>query len=80
MDFRSKKRRDLLALLLSISATTCSAPQDDRPDFTLDPPNVEMASQPSSSPFPYRASAEADLTGDGLPETLRLVAAGQGPL
>ena len=68
-----------LALLLSIGATTCSAPRDDHPDFPPDPPNVEMASQPSSSPFPYRASAEADLTGDGLAETLRLGASGQGP-
>ena len=43
--FRSKKTGDLLlALLLSISATTCSAPQDDHPGFTPDPPNVEMAS------------------------------------
>ena len=28
--------------LLSLSATTCSAPQDDHPDFIPDPPNVEM--------------------------------------
>ena len=80
MDFRSKKRRDLLALLLSMSAATCSAPQDDHPDVPPDPPNVEMATQPFSSPFPYRASAEADLTGDGVPETLRLVASGPEPL
>jgi len=68
-----------LVLLLNVSATTCSAPQDDHPGLTPDPPNVEMATQPSSSPVPYRARAEADLTGDGLPETLRLVASGQGP-
>ena len=99
MDFRSKKRRDLLALLLSISATTCSAPQDDHPDVPPDPPNVEMASPPNTAAndvsassveappstqvsfrFPYRDSTEADLTGDGVPETLHLVASGQGPL
>ncbi len=41
MDFRSKRRRhSLLALLLSISATTCSAPKDDTADATADPSNV----------------------------------------
>ena len=99
MDFRSKKRRDLLALLLSIGATTCSAPQDGHPDVPPDPPNGEMASSrnaaaemapppsveapPStqlSFPFQYRDSTEADFTGDGVPETLRLVASGPRPL
>ena len=47
MDFRSKKGRDLLTLLLSISATTCSAPQDDHTDVAPDPPNVEMAGPPT---------------------------------
>ena len=37
------------------------------------------ASTEQEAPFPYRASTEADLTGDGVPETLRLVASGQGP-
>ena len=98
MGVRSKKRRDFLALLLSISATTCSAPQDDTADVTPDPPNLEMASPPNAAvepapspsveappstqlsfPFPYRASTEADLTGDGVPDTLRLVASGSAP-
>lgn len=43
MDFQSKRRRDLLALLLSVSATTCSAPQDDHTDVAPDPPNVAAA-------------------------------------
>ncbi len=99
MDFRPKRRRNLLALLLSISATTCSAPQDDHPGVPPDPPNVEMASSPNTavemapppsaeappptqvpSPFPYHDSTEVDLTGDGVPETLRLVASGPEPL
>ena len=49
MDFRPKRRRNLLALLLSISATTCSTPQDDHPGVPPDPPNVEMASSPNTA-------------------------------
>ncbi len=49
MDFQSKKRRDLLALLLSISATTCSAPQDDHTDVAPDPPNVVAAAPPTAA-------------------------------
>ena len=49
MDFRSKKGRDLLALLLSMSATTCSAPQDDHATVTPDPPNVATASPPNAA-------------------------------
>ena len=48
MDFQSKKRRDLLALLLSISVTTCSAPQDDHATVTPDPPNV-VAADPANA-------------------------------
>ena len=60
MHFRSKKRRDLLALLLSISAATCSALQDDHRAVPPDPPNGEMTSPPiaeappsSEYSFPY---------------------------
>ena len=31
------------------------------------------------APFPYRSSTEADLTGDGVPDTLRLEASGPSP-
>ena len=48
MDFQSKRRRDLLALVLSMSVTTCSAPQDDTADATTDPPNVVAESADSS--------------------------------
>ncbi len=77
MDFRSRQRRDLLALLLSISATTCSAPKDDTADATTDPSNVVAADPPtaaaddmSASPVlrlapvecpPDRLTGEADL-------------------
>ncbi len=47
MDFQSKNGRDLLALLLSISATTCSAPKDDTADATTDPSNVVAESADS---------------------------------
>jgi hypothetical protein len=79
MDFRSKKRRDLLAFLLSMSAVACSTPQDDIVDATTDPP-VVVAADPLPLSFSYDASAEADLTGDGVPETLRLTASGPRPL
>ena len=48
---------------------------------TAPSPSVE-APPPTQvpSPFPYRDSTEADLTGDGVPETLQLAASGQGPL
>ena len=49
MDFQSKKRRNLLALLLSISATTCSAPKDDTADATTDPLNVVAAAPPTAA-------------------------------
>ncbi len=47
MDFRSRQRRDLLALLLSIGATACSAPKDDTADATRDPSNVVAESADS---------------------------------
>ena len=48
---------------------------------TAPSPSVE-APPPTqvSVPFPYRDSTEADVTGDGVPETLQLAASGQGPL
>ena len=49
MDFRSRKRRDLLAFLLSISATACSAPKDDDTDVAPDPPNVTTAAPPTAA-------------------------------
>ena len=36
-------------MLLAISATTCSAPQDDHPDVAPDPRNVEMTSLPNAA-------------------------------
>ena len=48
---------------------------------TAPPPSVEAPpSTQLSFPFLYRDSTEADLTGDGVPETLRLVASGPRPL
>ncbi len=84
MDFQSKRRRDLLALVLSMSATTCSAPQDDQATSTVataPSPSVEAPlSTQLSFPFQYHDSTEVDLTGDGVPETLRLTASGPRPL
>jgi len=49
MDLQSRKRRDLLAVLLSMSAAACSAPQDDTADAAPDPPNVVAAAPPTAA-------------------------------
>lgn len=49
MDFRSTQRRDLLALLLSMSAVACSEPRDDTADATTDPPSVVAADSPAAA-------------------------------
>ena len=67
MDFPSKRRGDLLVLLLSISTTTCSAPPDDHIDVTPDPPSVEMTNPPTAAADDMSASPVLRLAPDECP-------------
>ena len=66
MDCQSKTRRDLLALLLGMSAAACSAPQDDTADATTDPPNVVVAA-------PLTTAAPLSITVNPPPAVSRIV-------